>query len=65
MNIFDYITFDQHVTFRVLKKLTADSRLFPSDSFLTGEAKPRKSVVVGQSGISKICEQTSVSSKRV
>ena len=34
-------------------------------SFLTGEAKPPKSLVVGQSGVSKICEQTSVSSKRV
>ena len=34
-------------------------------SFLTGEAKPRKSLVVGQSGVSKIYGQTSVSSKRV
>ena len=24
--------------------------------FLTGEAKPRKSLVVGQSGVSKICQ---------
>ena len=36
-----------------------------SSTFLTGEAKPRKSLVVGQSGVSKICEQTSVSSKCV
>ena len=44
--------------------------MLPLQSFveslsLTGEAKPHKSLVVGQSGISEICEQTSVSSKHV
>ena len=34
-------------------------------SFLTREAKPRKSLVEGQSGVSKICEQTFVGCERV
>ena len=30
-------------------------KIVEKDPFLTGEAKPRKSLVVGQSGVSKIC----------